>query len=152
MTRVRLEGSYLNRAARERVYAVRTDFEAAPRYFPAVAKAARIVSRAGNVLSVEVETKAFLASKAFHVHMETTLEPGVGFVSTNVSRPCVEHEVVRLEEVPEATRLVYCNEVEIRSRLLGLLGGFLVKRVALRYWERAYVGRLREMLERGEDA
>jgi hypothetical protein len=59
----------------------------------------------------------------------------------------VEHEVVTLEHVPEGTRLVYVNDVQVKSRIFRTLGGFLIRNVALKYWEWAYIGKLREMLE-----
>ena len=41
MKHVSLRGTYVIRAPREKVYAVITDFEKAPEYFPSVAKSAR---------------------------------------------------------------------------------------------------------------
>ncbi|MFH0911798.1 MAG: hypothetical protein V1918_09885 [Planctomycetota bacterium] len=75
------------------------------------------------------------------------LRPNEGFASTNTSSLGVEHEVVTLEHVPEGTRLVYRNDVEVKSRLFRIFGGFLIRHAALKYWERAYLGKLREMLE-----
>jgi carbon monoxide dehydrogenase subunit G len=147
MKSIHLAGSYIIRAPRHRVYEVLTDFESAPRHFPRVAKSARVLRRDGDDLEVEVETKAFLGSRTFRVHMETHLRPDRGFTSTNTSSVGVEHEVVTLEDVPEGTRFVYVNDMDVTSRIFRLLGGFLIRTVALRYWERAYIGRLREMLE-----
>jgi carbon monoxide dehydrogenase subunit G len=146
MKKIHLEGSYIIRAQRQKVYEILTDFESAPKHFPAVAKSAHIVSHDGNDLVVEVETKAFLGSRTFHVQMQTHLRPNKGFTSMNTSSLGVEHEVVTLEDVPEGTRFVYVNDVEVKSHLFRILGGFLIKTVALKYWERAYIGRLRKML------
>ena len=147
MKKVHLAGSYIIRAPRNKVYEILTDFENAPKYFPRVAKSARVVNRDGDNLVVQVETKAFLGSGTFHVQMEAHLRPNEGFTSTNTSSVGVEHEVVTLEEVSEGTRFVYVNDVEVKSRIFRILGGFLIKTVALKYWERAYIGKLREMLE-----
>jgi len=145
--RVHLAGSYIIRAPRQKVYEILTDLESAPKYFPRVAKSARVVNRDGNDLVAQVETKAFLGSRTFHVQMETHLRPNEGFTSTNTSSLGVEHEVVTLEHVPEGTRLVYVNDVQVKSRIFRTLGGFLIRNVALKYWEWAYIGKLREMLE-----
>ena len=147
MKAIRLEGSYLIRAPRQKVYEVLTDFQGAARHFPRVARSARIVGRDGNDLSVEVETKAFLGSRTFHVRMDAHLRPGEGFTSTNTSSLGVEHETVTLHDVPEGTLLDYLNEVEVKSAVFRIFGGFLIRVVARKYWERAYIGRLREMLE-----
>jgi len=147
MTEVHLTGSYIIRAPRQKVYDILTDFESAPKYFPRVAKSVRVLNRRGNDLVVEAETKAFLGSRTFLVQMEAHLRPDEGFTSTNTSSLGVEHEVVTLEDVPEGTRLVYANDVEVKSRVFGIFGGFLIKTVALRYWERVYIGKLREILE-----
>lgn len=147
MKKVHLAGSYVIRAPRQKVYEILTDFESAPKHFPRVAKSVRVVSRDGNDLVVQVETKGFLGSRTFYVRMETHLRPNEGFSSTNTSSLGVEHEVVTLEDVSEGTRLVYVNDVEVQSRIFRILGGFLIRTVALKYWERAYIGKLREILE-----
>lgn len=147
MKTVHLEGSYTIKAPRQKVYEVLTDFESAPKLFPRVAKSARVVKREGNYLEVEVETKPFLGSKTFQVHMETHLRPNEGFTSTNTSSVGVEHEVVTLEDAPEGTRFVYVNDMEVKSRIFQIFGGFLVRIVALRYWEHAYIKELKKIVE-----
>jgi carbon monoxide dehydrogenase subunit G len=147
MKPLRLEATYIIRAPRRAVYKLITDFESAPKHFPSVAKAVRILKRDGDHLEVEAETKAFLGSKTFKVHMDAQLHPEDGFTSTNTSSPCVEHEVMTLEEIPEGTRLIYVNEVEIESRLFQIFGGFLIKTIALKYWEHAVIHKMKTMLE-----
>jgi carbon monoxide dehydrogenase subunit G len=144
---LRLEGEYVIRAPRDRVYAIITDFENTPKHFPAVAKSAHLVQRDGNNLVVDVETKAFFGSKTFKVRMEATLRPGEGFTSVNTSSLGVERESLTLETIAEGTRIVYINDVQIKSRVFRILGGLLLKRIALKYWERAVFGTLRQMLE-----
>ena len=150
MKRIHLEGEYVIKAPPEKVYEVTTDFEKAPQYFPSVAKSARVVYRDGNDLVVEVETKAFFGSRTFKVHMEAHLRPDEGFTSVNTSSLGVEHEGLSLEKVSGGTRVRYTNDVEIRSRFFGACGGFLIKTIALKYWERAVIGGLRRMLEKPE--
>jgi carbon monoxide dehydrogenase subunit G len=144
---VRLRGVYIVKAPREKVYEVITDFERAPEYFPSVAKAVRIISRDGNDLVAEAETKAFFGSRTFKVRMEARLRPPDGFTSTNTSSVGVEHEVMELEAVPEGTRMIYRNDFEITSRFWRMFAGLLIKLVALKYWEHAVIKKLRRMLE-----
>jgi len=80
--------------------------------------------------------------------MDAELRPPEGFASVNTSPLGVEHEVFMMEEVPEGTRIRYSNEVEIKSPLFRMLGGILLGKVALKYWERAVIGKLRQMLEK----
>jgi carbon monoxide dehydrogenase subunit G len=147
MKPIRLQRSWLIRAPREEVYRVLTDFENAPRYFPSVARSARIVQRRDNHLIVEAETKAFFGSRTFHVRMEAELRPPVGFVSVNTSSLGVEHESLMMEATAAGTRIDYVNDVEIKSPFFRLFGRILIGTVALKYWERAVIRRLKLMLE-----
>lgn len=142
------ETYYTIKAPRETVYKIITDFENAPKYFPRVAKSARVISRDGNKFVVEARTKAFFGSKTFSVRMEGELRPPEGFVSTNTSSLGIEHEVFTMEEIPEGTRIHYVNDVEIKSWFFRLLGGFLIKRIALKYWEHAVFDKMKQMLEK----
>jgi len=148
MKPLHLETYYTIKAPREAVCKIIADFENVPKYFPRVAKSARVVSRDGNKFVVEARTKAFFGSKTFSVRMEGELRPPEGFVSTNTSSLGIEHEVFTMEEIPEGTRIHYVNDVEIKSWFLRLLGGFLIKRIALKYWEHAVFDKMKEMLEK----
>jgi hypothetical protein len=52
-----------------------------------------------------------------------------------------------LETAPDGTTIVYVSNVEIKSLFIRIFGGLLLRRFALRYWERAVVGAIRQMLE-----
>lgn len=143
----RLESNYIIKAPRSEIYKIMTDFENVPKYFPSVAKSARYVSRDGNNFVVEAQTKAFFGSKTFTVHMEGQFQPPTGFISTNTSSLGVEHEVFSMEEIPGGTKIHYVNDVEIRSPFFRRFS-FLIKYVALWYWERAVFKKLKEMLEK----
>ena len=80
--------------------------------------------------------------------METTLRPTEGFTSVNTSSLGIEHETLNLETTPDGAKIIYVNDVEVRSLFFRILGRFLLKRVALRYWERAIIDKLRKMLEK----
>lgn len=142
-----LESFYTIKAPREAVYNIITDFENIPKYFPSVAKSARFIKRDGNNFIVEAQTKAFFGSKTFHVRMEGQLQPPTGFISTNTSSLGIEHEVFAMEEIPEGTRIHYVNDVGIKSPFFRKFS-FLIKYVALWYWERAVFSKLKQMLEK----
>jgi hypothetical protein len=76
---LRLQATHVIRAPRQAVYDLITDFESAPKHFPAVARAVRVTRREGNHLEVEAETKAFLGSETLRVRMDTHLHPPEGF-------------------------------------------------------------------------
>lgn len=148
MKQIHLKGSWIIKAPREEVFKIITDFENMPKYFPSVAKSVCIVARQGNNLTIQAETKAFLGSKTFQVHMDTQLRPPEGFVSNNVSTLGIEHEVFAMEEVPEGTKINYTNDVEIKSPFFRFFGRILIGIFALKYWELAIVNKLKKMLER----
>ncbi len=141
-----LESNYTIKAPRSEIYTIMTDFENVPKYFPSVAKSARYISREGNNFVVEAQTKAFLGSKTFNVRMEGQLQPPTGFISTNTSSIGIEHEVFTMEEIPGGTKIHYVNDVEIKSPFFRHFS-FLIKYVALWYWERAIFSKLKKMLE-----
>lgn len=145
---IHLESSYTIKAPREAVYKIITDFENAPKNFPSVAKSAKFLSRDGDNFTVEARTKAFFGSKTYIVRMEGKFNPPVGFTSTNTSSVGIEHEVFTMEEIPEGTKIHYLNDVEITSPFFRLFGGFMIKRIALKYWEWAVIDKLKKMLEK----
>ncbi len=144
---IHLETHYLIKAPREKIYAIMTDFENLPRYFPSVAKEAKVLMRDGNRFVVEAKTKAFFGSKTFTVLMEGELQPPRGLISTNTSSLGVEKESFMMEEIPEGTRIDYVNDVEITSWFFRIFGNILIKHLALWYWERAVFRKLKTMME-----
>jgi len=147
---VHLESHCAIKASREEIYKIMTDFEKLPEYFPSVAKSVKIISRIGNDFVVEAKTKAFLGSGEFAVRMEGRLQPPKGFVSTNTSAICIEHESFLMEEVPEGTMINYTNDVEIKNPFFCAFS-FLITFAALRYWQRAVFNKLKLMLENKTD-
>lgn len=148
MKQIHLKGSWVIRAPRSEIYKIITDFESAPKYFPSAAKSVHIIKRDGEHLVIEAQTKAFLGSKTFKVRMDTHLQPPAGFVSENVSSVGIEHETFAMEEIPEGTKINYTNDVEIKSFFFRLAGRVLIGVFALKFWERAVINKLREMLEK----
>ena len=144
---VHLESNYSIRAHREEIYKIITDFEKLPKYFPSVAKSAKYISRDGNNFIVEAKTKTFFGSKTFSVRMEGQFQPPRGFVSKNTSSLGIEQETFVMEETPRGTNIHYVNDVELTNSFFRLFS-FLIKYVALWYWERAVFYKLKRMLEK----
>ncbi|MFC1893351.1 SRPBCC family protein [Chloroflexota bacterium] len=143
--RIHLEGSWVIQAPRHEVYNIITDFENMPKYFPSVAKSVRIISKEDNHLTLVAETKSF--GLTFQVSMNTELQPPEWFVSENISTLGIEQEVFKMEEVPEGTKICYINDVEIKSPFFRIFGRFLIGWWAMKYWERAVIIKLKQMLE-----
>lgn len=147
MKSVTLKGTWFINAPMKDVYRVITDFEAAPKYFPRLARHVKITARKGNQLQIEAVTKPFRLSTSFRVEMQTTLHPPRGFESENISRIGVEHERVELVEVSDGTEYRYYNRMEISNRLVRPLANVLIGKLAFRFWEKLYLSRLRELVE-----
>ncbi len=143
-----LEGHYFISASRESVYNLLTDFDSLPKNFPQVAKSARIISLDGNDFDVEVKTKAFPGSRLFTVRMVGSLNPGFGFRSTNSSSLGVEEEIVVLFDDSEGTRIDYINDVTIHSPVFRIFANILIKKLALWYWEKAIIKKMKLILEK----
>lgn len=147
MKKIHLKGSWIIKAPREEVYKIMTDFENMPRYFPGVAQSLRIVKREGNNLTIEAKAKTF--GKVFPVHMKTQLRPPFGYISDNKSAIGTSgHEEFLMEEVPEGTKINYTYDVEINNVFLRIFAKPLISWYAMRFWKRAVIDKLKEMLEK----
>jgi len=145
MKPISLTGSWVIKAPLKSVYDIVTDFEKTPTYFPAVAKSLKIIKKNGNHLSIQAMTKTF--GIPFKVKMETDLIPLKGFKSINESVLAVEDETFLMEEVSIGTKINYRNDVIINNNILRLFSKLLIGKPALRFWEHAYIDKLKEMLE-----
>jgi hypothetical protein len=124
-----------------------SDFEAMPGRFPRVAKSIRILARSGNRLTMHAEAKSF--GTTFPVSMQTELVPPRGYISDNTNEKLGihGHEELLMEEVPEGTRIDYTYDVSIKPLWLRLVARPLLGWYAMRFWKRAVIDELRNMLE-----
>ncbi len=147
MKKILLQKSWVIKAPRQEVYAIMSDFENMPKYFPKVAQSLRILKRDGNHLSIEARAKTF--GRVISAHMETELRPPLGYVSDNKSALGTSgHEEFLMEEIPAGTRINYSYDVQLKNPILRVFGGFLIGQYALRFWEHAVIDNLKEMLEK----
>ena len=112
MKKILLQKSWVIKAPRQEVYAIMSDFENMPKYFPKVAQSLRILKRDGNHLSIKAKAKTF--GRVIAAQMETELRPPLGYVSDNKSALGTSgHEEFLMEEIPEGTRIKYSYAVQL---------------------------------------
>lgn len=129
-------------APRASVYTVASDFERFPLYFPKLAHSARVASRSGNQMVVDVEAASFgrfFPTVRITIHAE--LLPGVGYRCSTFNHTfgTTGREELLLTDAPEGTQIAYTYFVKVRRRWLRPLYGWLVRRFALSYWKRHYL-------------
>ncbi len=146
MKNIVLQGKWVIRAPREAVYAVISDFEKMPERFPAVSEKMTVVKREGNRLEIDGVAKTF--GQKIGVKMKTELHPGEGFTSDNVSAMgTAGHEEMRLLDHPEGTLIDYRYDVSLKTHFWMILAKPLLGWYAMRFWEKAFIDRLKQLLE-----
>jgi hypothetical protein len=129
------------------VYKIVSDFENMPKHFPAVANSIRIIKQEGNNLTMEAEAKTF--GRIISVQMQTQLRPPFGYVSDNKSAlGTAGHEEFLMEEIPEGTKINYTYDVELKNPIFRIFGKYLIGWYAMRFWKKAVIDKLKEMLEK----
>ncbi len=131
----------------QKVFDIITDFEKMPKHFPKVSEKVTITKRKGNNLEIDAQVKSF--GTTFPVKMKTTIIPQKGFISDNQSPKfgTSGHEELLLESVNGGTKVHYIYEVDIHKRWLRIIAKPLIGWFAMKAWEKAYINRLRDMLE-----
>ena len=148
MKHIYLEDSWIIKAPLEEVFGIVTDFENMPKNFPKVAESLKIVKREGENLEIEARVKSF--GKTFPVKMKTKILPQRGFVSDNESPKfgTSGHEELLLEKTEGGTKIKYVYEVDIHKAWLRIIAKPLIGWFAMKFWEKAVIDRLKEILEK----
>ncbi|NMB48211.1 hypothetical protein GYA13_02060 [Candidatus Kuenenbacteria bacterium] len=148
MKQIKLNGSWVIKAPRQRVFDIITDFENMPQNFPAVADSLIITKREGDHLEIDARVKSF--GRTFPVKMKTKIIPERGFVSDNENPKfgTSGHEEFMLEETPQGTAINYIYQVNIHEPLLRIIAKPLIGWFAMKFWKRAFIDRLKEILEK----
>ncbi len=147
MKQLHLKGSWVIKAPKEEIYKIISDFENMPKYFPTIAESVKIIEKQGNNQKMEARVKSF--GKVFDVKMQTELLPNIGFRSSNESSFGTSgHEDFLMEDVGEGTRITYIYDIEIHRPILRIIGTPLIKWFAMWSWERAFIDRLRKIVEK----
>ena len=148
MKGITLHGTWLIKAPLGEVFAMVTDFEKFPEYFPKVAESIRVAKREGNNLEMDAMVKSF--GKLFPVKMKTRILPGKGFISDNESPQfgTSGHEELLLSENQAGTTIDYRYQVSIHKKWLRLIAKPLIGWFAMKSWEKAVIDRLRILVEK----
>lgn len=148
MNKITLRKQWVIKASVHEVFSIVTDFEKFPEYFPKVAGKIEIKKREGNKLEIEATAKSF--GKEFPVKMKTEILPERGFISDNESPVfgTSGHEEFLLSTHEEGTLVDYKYEVTIHKKWLRLVATPLIKWYSMKFWEKAFIDRLKEMVEK----
>lgn len=148
MKEIDLHAEWLVKAPLAVVFAMITDFERWPEYFPRVAASLRVARRDGTHLEMDATIKSF--GQEFPVKMKTRILPGEGFVSDNESPRfgTSGHEELRLLERPEGTLIDYTYQVAIHKHWLRIVARPLIGWFSMKYWQSAVIDELRKRLEK----
>ena len=143
-----LRGKWIVKAPLKDVFTIMTDFESFPKNFPKVAASTRVVKREGDYLEIEAGVRSF--GQLFPVSMKTHIFPGRGFISDNKSPKfgTSGHEEFLLSKHPDGTMIEYSYQIAIHKPWLRFVAGPLIKGYSMKFWEKAVIWKLREMLER----
>jgi hypothetical protein len=139
---IRIQSRWFIPASRGSVYAVASDFERLPQHFPRVAHSTKIISRDGNRLVIDVEAASF--GRFFPVVLITInaeLLPGVGYRCSTFNHTfnTTGDEELLLSDVSGGTEITYSYTVKLRHRWFRPVYSWLVRRIGLRFWKRAYL-------------
>jgi hypothetical protein len=107
----------------------------------------KISEKQGNHQKMNARVKSF--GKVFDVKMQTELIPSIGFRSDNESSFGTSgHEEFIMEDIKGGTRINYTYEVQIHRPLLRIIGTPLIKWFAMWSWKRAFIDKLRKIVEK----
>lgn len=146
MKTLHLHGSWIIHAPKEEIYKIIADFENLPKYFPSVAESVKIIDKQGHHQKMEANIKSF--GKVFRVNMQTELVPNIGFKSHNESSFGTSgYEEFLMEDVEHGTKITYTYDLKILRPLLRIIGIPLIKWFAMWSWKRAFIDKLRKIVE-----
>lgn len=138
----RIQSRWFVPASRRSVYAVASDFERLPQHFPRIARSAKVISRDGNRLVVDVEAASFgrfFPAVRVTIHAELLPEAGYRCSTYNRTFNTTGEEELLLSDAPGGTEIAYSYAVKVRHRWLRPVYAWLVRRFGLPFWKRAYL-------------
>ena len=139
---IRVQSRWFVPAPRGSVYKVVSDFERLPQHFPRVARSTKVISRDGNRLVIEAAAASFgRFFPVVRVTIKAELLPGVGYRCSTFNRTfkTTGEEELLLSDVAGGTEIAYSYAVKLRHRWLRPVFSWLVRRLGLRFWKRAYL-------------
>jgi hypothetical protein len=139
---IRIHSLWFVPASRGSVYAVISDFERLPQHFPRIARSAKVISRDGNRLVIDVEAASFgRFFPVVRIAINAELLPSAGYHCSTFNHTfnTTGEEELLLSDVPGGTEIAYSYAVKLRHKWLRPVFSWLVRRFALRFWKRAYI-------------
>lgn len=148
MKDITLHATWIIKAPVSEVFAVMTDFEKFPEYFPKVADSIHIVKHEENYLEMDATVKSF--GQSFPVKMKTQILPQKGYISDNDSPKfgTSGHEEFLLSDHNGDTQIDYTYQVAIHKRWLRIVAKPLIGWYSMKFWEKAVIDELRKRLEK----
>lgn len=148
MKDITLHSTWLIKAPLSDVFAIITDFEKFPEYFPKVAESIRVSKREENRLEMDATVRSF--GRNFSVRMKTEILPGKGFISDNESPQfgTSGHEELLLSENEDGTIVEYTYQVAIHKWWLRIVARPLIGMYSMKYWEKAVIDELKKRVEK----
>jgi hypothetical protein len=148
MNQITLHKQWLVKAPVSAVFAMITNFEKFPEYFPKVAQSIQIKKHQGDYLEITAAVASF--GQSFPVQMKTRILPGSGFISDNESPKFGSsgHEELLLSKSSQGTLIDYTYQVTIHKPWLRLVATPLIRWYSMKYWEKAVIDQLKKALEK----
>jgi carbon monoxide dehydrogenase subunit G len=148
MKDITLHAKWIIKAPQAEVFAIMTDFEKWPLYFPKVADSIQVTKHEGNNLEINATVKSF--GQKFPVKMKFQIIPEKGYISDNESPEfgTSGHEELLLSPHQEGTLINYTYQVTIHKRWLRIVAQPLIGWFSMRFWQKAVIDELRKRIEK----
>ncbi len=148
MNKITLRNQWVVEAPIDDVFRIITDFEKFPEHFPKVAESIQVNKREGNYLEMDATARSF--GRKFKVKMKTQILPGKGFISDNESFEfgTSGHEEMMLSPHTKGTLIDYTYQVTIHKKWMRLIAVPLLRWYSMKYWEKAVIVELKNILEK----
>lgn len=152
--KVAVIGSWLIKADRKSVYAIISNWERFPEYFPNIARSINIIQREGNTLTIDTEAGSFgklFPTVKIRVVAELLPDHGYRCSTHNVTFNTTGEEQLLLFDDPAGTRIEYTYFVTVKNKLFRPIFTWLTNTFGLPYWKKCFVDRLEILTKRNEN-
>lgn len=151
---MKIKGSWVVKAPREKIYKIMTDFENIPKYFPDIAKSVSILDKNNN--NVKLILKNTIANKDIEVKRNIQLNPPEGYKAYDSSESSDSFTDFFMTETPQGTKIDITTDFEIDNIFYALIfrifsivfiPNFWLKSVIKKRLEQTIINKLKAILE-----